>query len=111
MKIETVIARVLSVGTALSCTIMTIGLVVGDQRTAVVGIACLIALPVLRVAILVVAFAKRCDMRLVAAGLTVLAIIGLGIAIGFRAARAPGPRSGPPLHSSALDDHCARSGA
>jgi uncharacterized membrane protein len=87
MKIEAVIARLLSVGTALACVVVTIGLGVGDSSTVDVGIACLIALPVLRVAVLVVAFAKLRDARLVAAGLTVLAIIGLGVAIGFRDAR------------------------
>lgn len=91
MKIETVIARLLSVGTALACVVMTVGLVIGDSSTVNVGIACLIALPVLRVAVLVVAFAKLRDARFVAAGLTVLAIIGLGVAIGFRDARPAWP--------------------
>jgi uncharacterized membrane protein len=60
---------------------MTIGLLVGDPRVVVAGIATLIALPILRVAVLVVAFAMRRDLRFAATGLAVLAIIGVGVVL------------------------------
>jgi uncharacterized membrane protein len=81
MKLETLIARLLSIGTALACALTTVGLALGDQRTIVAGIACFIALPILRVAVLVVAFALERDARFVAVGSIVLGIIGLGVVL------------------------------
>jgi uncharacterized membrane protein len=81
MKLETFIARLLSLGTALACALTTAGLAFGDKRTIVAGIACFIALPILRVMVLVVAFAIERDARFVAVGSLVLGVIGLGVVL------------------------------
>jgi uncharacterized membrane protein len=81
MKLETIIARLLGVGTAIACALMTVGLVTGATRVVVAGIACLIALPMLRVAVLVVAFARSRELPLAAAGIAVLAIVALGVTV------------------------------
>jgi uncharacterized membrane protein len=81
MKLEGIVARQLSIGTAVACILMTLGLALPNERAVVAGITCLVALPVLRVAILVIAFARQLDGRFVALGLAVLAIIGFGAAL------------------------------
>jgi uncharacterized membrane protein len=81
VTLESLIARLLSAGTAVACALMTAGLVLSAPPLIVAGIACLVALPVVRVGVLIVAFARQRDARFALAGSIALAIIALGVAL------------------------------
>ena len=85
MTLETVLARLLGVGTAVATLAMVIGLC-GVPHVLVAGIACMIALPAARVAVMLVAFLRERDFGIAAVALLVLAILGLGLYVGTLAA-------------------------
>jgi uncharacterized membrane protein len=82
MTLERVLARVLGLGTALASALIAIGIVAGVPRLVSAGIAAIIALPAVRVAIMLGAFVRARDGRTAAVALAVLAILGLGVLVG-----------------------------
>lgn len=84
MTLETVLARLLAIGTAVATLAMAIGLC-GVPHLVVAGIACMIALPAMRVAVMALAFARAGDFRIAAIALCVLAILAAGAYLGASA--------------------------
>jgi uncharacterized membrane protein len=86
LSLENLLAKLLSRGTWLASGVIALGLAVGsfrhDLRIAAAGIALFIALPVARVATMLVVFLRRRDYRFSALAALVLTIIALGIALG-----------------------------
>ncbi|HET9621618.1 MAG TPA: DUF1634 domain-containing protein [Kofleriaceae bacterium] len=80
--LEKVLARVLGVGTALASALIGLGIVAGVPRLVTAGIAAIIALPAIRVAIMLGAFVRARDGRAAAIALAVLAILALGVLVG-----------------------------
>jgi len=68
-----------------------------DMRIATAGIVLFILLPVLRVLLMLLVFIRERDFRFVSIAALVLAIILLGIVLGFPARALPDsfPRNGP----------------
>jgi uncharacterized membrane protein len=83
MTLETVLARLLAIGTTVATLAMIAGLC-GVPHLLVAGIACMIALPAARVAVMFVAFARARDRGIAAVALLVLAILALGLVVGIR---------------------------
>jgi uncharacterized membrane protein len=87
----------LSVGTSMACAVIAIGLVwrllsaTGGGAIVMTGIAIIIVLPIVRVAMMLCAFAKAHDYRFVAVAAVVLLLIGSGLLAGLNPAAAPGP--------------------
>jgi uncharacterized membrane protein len=80
---ERAVAALLVYGTWLASVVMAAGLIARSAAITTAGIALLVALPVLRVLVLVVAFARHPGQRRFAAvAVLVAAIIGVGLAIG-----------------------------
>jgi uncharacterized membrane protein len=76
------VALVLGVGTWLASTVIAMGLVLPHGATVVAtGIALFIALPIVRVAVMLVEFLRRRDYRLGIFSTLVLIIIVVGIAL------------------------------
>jgi uncharacterized membrane protein len=101
-RLERLLAALLQNGTWLASAVIGIGLVVLlVVRSGVVagagvpivaaGIALLILLPVLRVAVMLVAFAVERDYLFSGIAALVLVIILAGLALGMRAERAAAP--------------------
>ena len=82
VTLETVLARVLGVGTAIASALIALGLVAGLPAVSSAGIVAIIALPALRVAIMAVAYLRVRDGRGAAIALAVLAILALGVLVG-----------------------------
>ena len=79
------VAALLQVGTWLATAVVAIGLVLPAGGPAVTaGIALFIALPVVRVAVMLVEFFRRGDFRIAWISALVLAVILLGIVLGLR---------------------------
>jgi uncharacterized membrane protein len=66
----------------------------GGTRAVTIGIAMLISIPVLRVIVMVIAFAVAREYLLVTVAAVVLSIIALGVLLGMR-----GPARTPPSHA------------
>ena len=81
MTLETVLARLLGVGTAIATLAMVLGLC-GVPHLLVAGIGGMIALPAVRVAAMAVAFVRGRDFRIAAVAVLVLAILALGLYVG-----------------------------
>jgi uncharacterized membrane protein len=89
-RLERRLARLLRHGTWLACLVLAIGFALallrpGSSGTAVMlgGIGLLILLPVLRVALMLVTFARERDYVFALVALTVLAIILAGAVLGM----------------------------
>ena len=99
--LEHLLARVLHRGTWFAWSVIALGLalpMVGWSqasfammytRIITVGIALLIALPVLRVVLMVIVFVRARDFRFSAIAMLVLAIIVLGSVLGMHMAGTP----------------------
>jgi uncharacterized membrane protein len=81
VKLETVLARLLAIGTVVATLAIAAGLC-GVPHLLVAGIGCMIALPAARVAVMFVAFAWARDRNIAAVALLVLAILALGLYVG-----------------------------
>jgi uncharacterized membrane protein len=82
VTLERVLAVVLGWGTWLASAVIAAGLVLGDMRVTAGGVASLIALPVVRVAIMLGAFARARDGRAAAIAALVLVVLAAGFAAG-----------------------------
>jgi len=82
MTLETVLARVLGIGTAIASALIAVGIVAGVPSLITAGIAAIIALPALRVTLMVIAYVRARDGRTAAIALAVLAILALGVVVG-----------------------------
>lgn len=99
--LESLLARVLSVGTWLATFVIALGLALpllgghggspdmtsASTRIVTVGIALFILLPVLRVLLMVIVFIRERDYRFAAIAALVLAIIIFGFALGTHIAK------------------------
>ncbi len=90
-ELERVIAKVLDRGTWIASGIITLGLaleLVGwpGMRIVIGGITIFIALPVLRVIIMLIVFVRERDYRFGVIAALVLVIIALGAALGVHMA-------------------------
>ena len=82
MTLETVLARVLGIGTAIASALIAVGIVAGVPPMITAGIAAIIALPALRVTLMVIAYVRARDGQTAAIALAVLAILALGVVVG-----------------------------
>lgn len=83
--LERRISTLLRGGTWLSSAVIAIGLVLpSGGRVVSAGLALLVALPVVRVAVMLVEFVRRRDGRMVVIAALVLAVIALGLFAGVR---------------------------
>jgi uncharacterized membrane protein len=82
-QLERVLAAVLQYGTWLATAVIAAGLAMTRTRIATAGIALLILLPVLRVALMLIVFVRQRDYRLGAVAALVLLLIGLGFTLGI----------------------------
>jgi hypothetical protein len=87
MTLERLLAAVLSAGTWLASATVALGVAAHNMPIVTAGIALFILLPVTRVALMAIVFAHRRDYRFAAIAVLVLAIIGVGCALGTRSAR------------------------
>ena len=79
------VAVVLQVGTWLASAVIAVGLVLPSGAPVVTtGIALFIALPIIRVTVMLVEFFRRRDYRIATMAALVLIIIILGIALSVR---------------------------
>jgi uncharacterized membrane protein len=95
IRIESLLARVLNVGTWLASIVIAAGLLLSlfHQRTSfptgaqilTAGIGLFILLPILRVILMLIFFAKERDYKFTAAAAVVLLTIFAGLAIGILA--------------------------
>jgi uncharacterized membrane protein len=84
-KLERWLALVLHYGTWLASSVVAVGLILpSGTRIVTTGIALFIALPVVRVSVMLLGFLRRRDLRLGAVAAVVLAIIALGFLVGMR---------------------------
>jgi uncharacterized membrane protein len=84
VRLEGLLAGVLHYGTWLACAVIALGLAVSSNGHIVAaGIALLILLPVLRVALMLAVFLRQRDYRFSAIAALVLMIIFLGFALGL----------------------------
>lgn len=86
--LERRLATLLSGGTWLACLVIAVGLIMGTlgrslgMPIATAGIALLILLPVVRVAVMLIELLRGRDYRLAAVAGLVLAIMALGFVLG-----------------------------
>jgi len=95
IRIESLLARVLTVGTWLAAIVIAAGLVLSwfHQRTpfltgaqiVIAGIGLFVLLPILRVILMLIFFAKERDHKFAAAAAVVLLILFAGFAVGILA--------------------------
>lgn len=88
-RLEGQLATILSLGTWLASAVIGVGLLTpGPHRTGMtivdVGVAILILLPILRVALMLAAFSRARERLLAIVAGLVLAIIALGVLSGLR---------------------------
>ena len=96
-RLENLLARTLTLGTWLATAIIALGIglkLIGGGGAGVAwvtaGIVIFLLLPVLRVLLMLVVFVAEGDYRFGAIAALVLAIIGLGAALGLRLGGLPG---------------------
>jgi uncharacterized membrane protein len=82
MTLERLLSIVLRYGTWIATAVITFGLLGVGTRTATVGIALLILLPVLRLIVMLMVFLRHRDYALSAIAGLVLAFIALGFKMG-----------------------------
>jgi uncharacterized membrane protein len=92
--LERRLAATLGAGTWAAVAVIALGLVwtlfaVAGQMIVMAGIAIIILLPVARVAMMLAAYVKARDFRLVAVAAVVLLMIGLGMLAGLDMAHRP----------------------
>ncbi|HEX4421252.1 MAG TPA: hypothetical protein VH165_25230 [Kofleriaceae bacterium] len=80
-RLEPRLAALLSWGTWIACAVIAVGLVTSG-RIAALGIALVIALPVVRVVVMLGWYVRVRDLRLAAICGGVLTILLLGLALG-----------------------------
>jgi hypothetical protein len=83
ITVESILARVLEIGTWGASAVIAVGLIAQSTALITGGIAGLLVLPAIRVAILVAAFARQRDLRATAVAASVLAILALGLVLGL----------------------------
>ena len=108
-RLESLLAGLLYYGSWLACAVIALGLVLAFARDGIgpghgnpssgmrvvsAGIALFILLPVSRVCVMLVVFARERDYRFVAIAAAVLAIILVGFTVGMYTAGSPGPGHG-----------------
>jgi uncharacterized membrane protein len=76
------VALLLGAGTWLASAIIAAGLAVPSSPLVNAGVGLFIALPILRVVLLLVGFLRRHDYRIAFISASVLAVILVGIALG-----------------------------
>ena len=81
-RLETVLARVLGTGTAIASALIALGIVAGLPAATTAGIVAIIALPAVRVTLMLIAYLHARDGRAAAIALAVLAILALGVIVG-----------------------------
>lgn len=81
LRMEALLARLLRYGAIVAGGWIVLGLAFSDRFLAT-GIVMLIALPVLRVALMMIIFAMERDYRFAAISAAVLAIIAVGFVLG-----------------------------
>ena len=92
-RLESRLARLLQYGSYLGCVSIAIGLLIArwnggseaDRGLQVVsaGIALLIALPILRLAVMLATFVSERDYRFAGTAASVLIVIGVSFAVGL----------------------------
>ncbi len=86
--LERRLAALLSGGTWLACAVVAVGLVLPAGGSIVrAGIVLFIALPVVRVGVMLVDLVRRRDYRLAAVAAAVLCIIAVGVVLGLHGRR------------------------
>jgi uncharacterized membrane protein len=99
-RLETILSGLLRYGALFACTVLLAGMVLNASSPALIqtgqacltgGIIFLIALPVLRVAIMAAIFLFERDYRFAAIAAAVLTIISLGFALGSLHTSTPAP--------------------
>ena len=100
--LERRVAFVLGAGTWLASGVIAVGLALPSGAPIVnAGVALLIALPVVRVVLMLVEFLRRRDYRIASISAAVLAVILLGIVLGGmetkRPTASPSESSWPPV--------------
>jgi uncharacterized membrane protein len=94
-ELEPRLGATLRIGTWAASAVIACGLVwpifhaAGGKTIVLTGIAIIIALPVVRVALMFSAFVKARDFRFVAVAAVVLLMIGLGVLAGLNSAIQP----------------------
>ncbi len=87
-RLEALLARLLTLGTWLATTIILLGLgltpIGAGVALVTAGIVIFLLLPVLRLVLMLLVFVDEGDYRFGAIAALVLAIIGLGAALGLR---------------------------
>jgi uncharacterized membrane protein len=77
------VARLLGAGTWLASGVIAVGLALPSGAPIVnMGVALFIALPILRVVVMLIEFVRRRDYRIASIAAAVLAVILLGIVLG-----------------------------
>jgi uncharacterized membrane protein len=94
-RLEPRLGATLRIGTWVASAVIAGGLVwpvfhaAGGQAIVMTGIAIIIVLPVVRVALMFCAFVKTRDFRFVAVAAVVLLMIGLGVLAGLHSTIRP----------------------
>jgi uncharacterized membrane protein len=94
-RLESRLGATLRIGTWVASAVIASGLVwpvfyaAGGKAIVMTGIAIIITLPVVRVALMFSAFVKARDFRFVAVAAVVLLMIGLGVLAGLNSAIRP----------------------
>jgi len=88
VTLERILARVFALGTWSACVTIAVGLGVFDVRLVKIGIAMFIALPVVRVVVMLGAFVRARDYRIAAVAAVVLLVLAAGLALGLLTAPA-----------------------
>jgi uncharacterized membrane protein len=94
-ELEQRLGATLSAGAWLACAVIAGGMTwvffnaASGWMIVMVGIAIIILLPIVRVAMMLAAFAKARDFRFVAVAAGVLLVIGLGVLAGLHPANRP----------------------
>jgi uncharacterized membrane protein len=93
LRLESLLAGVLNVGTWLASTVIAVGIGLSlfyrgtpflrGTQVMTAGIGLLILLPILRVIIMLIVFAKERDYRFAVAAAVVLLILFAGFAVGI----------------------------
>jgi uncharacterized membrane protein len=89
VTLERILARGFALGTWSACVTIAVGLGLFDVRVVKIGIAMFIALPVVRIAVMLGAFVRARDYRIAAVAAAVLFVLAAGLALGLVTAPAP----------------------
>lgn len=93
--LERRVALVLEIGTWAASTIIAVGLFLpSGAHVVAVGVGIFIALPVFRVALMLIAFLRAGDLKIAGVAALVLTIIALAVAVAMHTRRVEGMRAG-----------------